>query len=155
MADTYTQIYIHLVFAVQGRRSLLIEDAQPEIFKYISGTITGLGHKSIIVNGMEDHIHIFTGMKPHQAISDLVRDIKKSSNKFINEKGFVQQKFNWQNGFGAFSYSKSHIDRVYNYILNQKEHHKKKDFRLEYLELLEEFEVEYDERYLFDFNFDE
>jgi REP element-mobilizing transposase RayT len=150
MAGAYTQLYIQVVFAVKGRENLIAKTWKDELHKYISGIITNKEQKSIIVNGMPDHIHAFIGLKPSMKISDLVRDIKNNSSNFINEKRFVRGKFSWQEGYGAFSYSHSHIEHVYNYILNQEEHHKKRSFREEYLELLNRFEIEYNEKYLFE-----
>lgn len=150
MAGTYTQIYIQLVFAVKGRQNLIPQKNKIELNKYISGIITGKGCKSIIVNGMPDHIHAFIGLKPSLSVSDLARDVKNNSSNFINDNHWIKGKFSWQSGFGAFSYSRSQIDRVYNYILNQEKHHKKKTFKEEYLELLKKFEIEFNEKYLFD-----
>lgn len=150
MPGTFSQVYIQVVFAVKGRENLISSQWGDELHKYISGIISGKGQKSIIVNGMPDHIHAFIGLKPSMAISDLVRDVKNNSSKFINERKFVKGKFAWQEGYGAFSYSHSQIDDVYKYILNQQEHHKKKTFKEEYMELLKRFEVEFDEKYLFD-----
>jgi putative transposase len=150
MPGTYSQLYIQVVFAVKGRENLIRPAWKTELYKYISGIIKGKGHKPIIVNGMPDHIHIFIGLKPAMAISDLVRDIKNNSTNFINEQNLLGKKFRWQEGFGAFTYSHSHINRVYNYILNQEMHHQKKTFRDEYMELLKKFEIDHDERYLFE-----
>jgi REP element-mobilizing transposase RayT len=150
MAGTYSQIYIQIVFAVKGRANLLKKPWRTEVFKYIAGVIREKGQKPIIVNGVSDHIHVFVGMKPSMSISDLVRDIKNNSSKFINESGFLKRKFAWQAGFGAFSYSQSAVRNVYRYIENQEAHHAKQTFKEEYLEVLERFEIEYDERYLFD-----
>lgn len=150
MAGTFSQIYIQIVFAVKGRENLIGNDWKTELHKYIAGTIKGKEQKPIIVNGMADHIHAFVGFRPAMAISDLARDIKNNSSKFINEKGFVKGKFSWQEGYGAFSYSHSQIGNVYDYILNQEAHHKKKTFKEEYLDLLKKFEIEFDEKYLFD-----
>jgi REP element-mobilizing transposase RayT len=150
MTGTYSQIYIQVVFAVKGRENLINNSWSDELNKYIAGIIKGKGHKPIIVNGVTDHIHAFIGLKPSMAISDLVRDIKNNSTNFINENGFVKKKFCWQEGYGAFSYSHSHIERVYNYILNQKEHHRKKSFKKEYLDFLKKFDVDFNERYLFE-----
>lgn len=119
MANTYSQIYIQAVFAVKGRHNLLQNPWRKEVFKFISGIIEGKGQKSIIVNGVADHVHVFIGLKPTMAISDLLRDLKNNSSKFINEQQFLQSKFEWQAGFGAFSYSQSQIEEVYKYILNQ------------------------------------
>lgn len=121
-----------------------------EVFKYMVGIIKAKNQKPIIVNGVEDHVHVFVGIKPSMNISDLVRDIKNNSSKFINEQRFLPVKFSWQEGYGVFSYSHSHIDSVYKYIANQEEHHKKKTFKEEYLDFLEKFQVAYNEKYLFD-----
>ena len=142
--------YIQVVFAVKGRQNLLLKPWRYELFKYMAGIIRNKGLKPIIVNGHTDHVHVFLSLNPANALSDLVRDIKNNSTNFINKNNFVNSKFSWQNGYGAFSYSKSHIDSVYNYILNQEEHHANKTFKEEYLELLEKFEIEYKEEYLFD-----
>ena|ERR1035437_7985065 len=150
MPGTYSQIYIQIVFAVKGRENLISNTWKDELHKYIVGIINGKGQKPIIVNGMPDHIHVFIGLKPSIAISDLVRDIKNNSSNFINEKKWVKGKFAWQEGYGAFSYSHSQIENVYNYILNQEEHHKKTIFREEYINFLKDFKVEYNEKYLFD-----
>ena len=150
MAGTYSQIYIQAVFAVKGRENLIKPDWKAELNQYISGIISKKGNKSIIVNGASDHIHAFFGLKPALAVSDILREIKNNSTNFINDKGFVRGKFSWQEGYGAFSYSKSQIPNVYDYILNQDEHHKRKTFREEYLGFLKKFEIEYDERYLFE-----
>lgn len=150
MANTYSQIYIQYVFTVKGRQNLLKKPWREDVFKYISGIITEKKQKSIIVNGVEDHVHVFVGLKASMNISDLARDLKNNSSKFINEKGYLKTKFEWQVGFGAFSYSSSHIDNVYKYIQNQEQHHKKKAFKKEFLELLKKYEIEYDDKYLFD-----
>ncbi|MBC9794631.1 IS200/IS605 family transposase [Sinomicrobium weinanense] len=150
MPGTFSQIYIQVVFAVKGRQNLIAQSWKDNLYKYISGIIKGKGQKSIIVNGMPDHIHVFIGLKPSMAISDLVRDIKNNSSKFINENKFVKGNFSWQEGYGAFSYSQSHIDNVYHYILNQEKHHKKRTFREEYIDFLKKFEIEHDEKYLFE-----
>ena len=150
MPGTFHQIYIQVVFAVKGRENLISNNWKTELHKYIAGIIKGKGHKSIIVNGMPDHIHAFVGLKPVMSISDLVRDMKNNSSNFVNDHKFVKGKFSWQDGYGAFSYSHSHIENVYNYILNQEKHHKKKTFKEEYLEFLKKFDVEYDEKYLFE-----
>jgi REP element-mobilizing transposase RayT len=149
MPGTYSQLYIQVVFAVSGRQNLIHPAWKDELHKYMSGIIQGKGQKSIIVNSMPDHIHAFIGLKPSMAISDLVRDIKNNSSNFINDHKWVEGKFAWQEGYGAFSYSRRDMGNVYNYILNQEAHHRRKSFREEYLDFLNEFEVEYDERYLF------
>jgi REP element-mobilizing transposase RayT len=151
MAGTYSQIYLQIVFAVKGRENLIAQSWKDELHKYISGIIKEKEQKPIIVNGMPDHIHAFIGLKPSMRISDLVRDIKNNSSKFMNEKGWLKGKFSCQEGYGVFSYSHSHIEQVYNYILNQEEHHRKKTFKDEYLELLKKFEIEFKEAYVFDF----
>ncbi len=136
MPGTFSQLYIQIVFAVKGRENLISESWQNELHQYLAGIVKGIGHKPIIVNGIPDHIHAFVGLKPSMAISDLVRDMKNNSTNFINKREFVQGRFCWQEGYGAFSYSHSHIENVYNYIKNQQEHHRKKSFREEYLEFL-------------------
>ncbi|MBW8361105.1 MAG: IS200/IS605 family transposase [Kaistella sp.] len=150
-AGTFSQIYIQLVFVVKGRENLLKKVFRDEVFKYMSGILKAKGQKSIIINGVEDHVHLFIGLKPSMKLSDLVRDIKNNTTNFINEKNFVKGKFAWQEGYGAFSYSQSQIEKVYQYILNQEIHHQKKSFKVEYLELLEKFKIDYKEEFLFDF----
>ncbi|MBX2934508.1 MAG: IS200/IS605 family transposase [Ferruginibacter sp.] len=150
MPGTFSQVYIQVVFAVKGRENLIGKAWKDDLHKYIAGIIKGKGHKSIIVNGMPDHIHVFIGLKPAMSISDLARDIKNNSSKWINDNKLIQGKFQWQEGYGAFSYSQSHIENVYNYILNQEEHHKVKSFREEYIDFLKKFEIEHDEKYLFE-----
>ena len=152
MAGTFSQIYIQYVFAVKGRENLISDSWGDELYKYIAGIITAKGQKSIIVNGYKDHVHVFVGLKPTMNISDLVRDIKNNSSKFINNQSWVKGKFSWQNGYGAFSYSHSQIEQVYNYILNQKAHHKKRTFKEEYIDFLKKFDIDSDEKYLFDFD---
>jgi REP element-mobilizing transposase RayT len=151
MAGAYSQIYIQLVITVNHRENLIIKPWRDELHKYIAGIINAKNQKTIIVGGVEDHVHVFFSLRPSERISDLVRDIKNNSSKFINENKLVRGKFRWQEGYGAFSYSKSAIDNVYNYILRQEQHHKKVTFRDEYLEFLKEFEIEYNEKYLFEF----
>ena len=150
MADTYTKIYVHVVFTVQGRQNLISKQHKDELYKYITGIIQNKKQKVITINGMPDHIHILIGIKPDIALSDLIRDVKANASSFINEKRWVIGKFSWQEGFGAFSYSHSQLDSVANYIKNQEEHHSRKTFREEYLELLKKFDVEYDPKYIFD-----
>jgi REP element-mobilizing transposase RayT len=152
MPGTFSQIYIQVVFAVKGRENLINRNWAPELHKYIAGIIKGKNQKPIIVNGMPDHIHAFIGLRPVMSIADLVRDIKSNSTNFINEKKFAKGKFAWQEGYGAFSYSHSQIQDVYNYILNQEAHHAKNTFKEEYMDLLRKFEIEYEEKYLFDWN---
>ena len=150
MSRTFSQIYIHVVFAVKGRQNLIGKSWKDELNRYISGIITSKKQKTIIVNGMPDHIHAFIGLKPSMAISDLVRDIKNNSSNFINKNRFVMGKFKWQEGYGSFSYSHSQIEQVYNYFLNQEQHHHKKTFKEEYIDFLNKFQVEFDEKYLFE-----
>lgn len=150
MSSTYSQIYIQIVFAVKGRQSLIQQSWEEELYKYITGIIQNKGQKMLAINGMPDHIHIFIGLKPSCCLSDLVREIKKASNVFINEKKFCPFKFEWQEGYGAFSYSHSALDNVIGYIANQKEHHRKKSFREEYVDFLKKFDVDYKEEYLFE-----
>lgn len=150
MADTYTQIYIQVVFAVKNRNALIRPSWEEQLFKYITGIIQNKQQKMLAINGMPDHIHFFIGMKPTCCLSDLVREVKKSSHDFIKEKGFTKFQFNWQEGYGAFSYSHSQLDNVIAYIGNQKQHHAKKSFKEEYVELLKKFNIEFNNAYLFD-----
>lgn len=150
MANTYTQLYIQIVFAVKGRQNLIDPAWKEHLNQYIAGIIRRKGHKPIIVNGMPDHIHIFIGLAPSISISDLVRDIKCNSSKYINEQNYAAHRFSWQEGFGAFSYARTEINRVYQYILNQEKHHRQQNFREEFTGMLEEFEIEYEEKYMFD-----
>ena len=149
MANTYTQIYLQIVFAVQGRYNLIPREKKEEIHRYISGIISRKKQKLIAINSVSDHIHIFLGMKPNIALSDLVRDIKNNSSLFINGKKWIRGKFNWQEGFGAFSYGHSQINSVVKYIQGQEIHHAKRSFKSEYIEFLKKFNIEYDERYIF------
>ncbi len=149
MANTYSQIYIHVVFAVQSRRGLIRPEFKDELQKYMTGIVTNNGQKLIAINNMPDHFHILVGLQPDMALSDLVRDIKAGSSGFINDKRWVRGKFAWQEGFGAFSYSHSQLTSVIRYIRNQEQHHQRKSFREEYLEFLKKFDVPYDERYIF------
>jgi REP element-mobilizing transposase RayT len=148
----FTQLYVQIVFAVENRQCLLRnKEYNEQIFKYISGTITRLKNKAIIVNGVEDHIHIFLGLHPAMNISDLVGAIKKSSSSFINDKNWFCGKFSWQDGYGAFTYSQSHIEKVFDYIKHQESHHQKSTFKQEYMLMLEKYGIEYDENFLFTF----
>jgi putative transposase len=149
MANTYTQIYIHVVFAVEGRQNLIQPEHNDELQKYITGIVSGQKQKLIAINNMPDHLHLLVGMKPELSLSDLVRDVKAGSSKFIKEKRWVAGRFSWQGGFGAFSYSCSQLGAVIRYIENQQKHHAKKSFREEYVELLEKFGVDYKTRYIF------
>jgi putative transposase len=150
MPGTFTQIYIQVIFAVKGRASLISLSWEEQIYKYISGIIRNKEQKLLAINGMPDHIHFLIGMRPSCTLSDLVREIKKSSNEFIKEKKFTQHKFQWQEGYGAFSYSHTELDNVIRYIQNQKQHHTTKTFREEYEKLMNDFSIEYKPEYLFD-----
>ena len=150
MADTYTQMYVHTVFAVQNRNALILPSWEEELYKYITGIVQNKGQKMLAINGTTNHIHFFIGMKPTCCLSDLVREIKKSSGAFIKEKRFTSSAFQWQEGFGAFSYSHSQLTDVIQYINNQKEHHRKQTFRDEYLAFLNAFAVEFKNEYLFE-----
>ncbi len=150
MANTYSQIYVHIVFAVKGRQNLINANIREELHKYITGIITNRDQKLLSIFCMPDHTHLLIGLKPSIIISDLVRDIKAGSSKFINDKKLIKGKFSWQEGFGVFSYSRSQIDTVIKYIQNQEKHHNKKSFKEEYIDFLEKFAVEYDEKYLFE-----
>jgi putative transposase len=151
MPNTYTQLYIHLVFAVKARQSLIHRAHKNELQKYITGIVRNKKHKMLAIENEPDHIHILVGLKPDQAISDLVKEIKASSSLWMNEQPWMPHHFNWQEGFAAFSYSRSQLDQVIAYIRNQEQHHKKQTFREEYIAKLKAFAVEHDERYLFDF----
>ena len=150
MPNTYTQLYIQIVFTVKGKQNLIAKKNREELHKYITGIITNRQQKLLAIFAMPDHIHLLVNIKPNITISDLVRDIKSNSSKFINDNKWVKGKFSWQEGFGAFSYAKSNVDNVVKYILNQEEHHKVKSFKEEYIDFLEKFNVNYDEKYLFD-----
>ncbi|MBS1586318.1 MAG: IS200/IS605 family transposase [Bacteroidetes bacterium] len=149
MANTYTQIHIQAVFAVQNRECIIDRGWKDELYKYITGIIQNNGHKMLIVNGMPDHVHILFGMRPSQSLSNLLQDIKGDSSRWINERKFLKAKFSWQEGYGAFSYGRSQVSQVIQYIERQEEHHKKKTFIEEYRAFLSAFEVPFDERYIF------
>jgi putative transposase len=150
MANTYRQIYIQVVFAVQGRQNLINPERKEELHKYITGIISRQGQKLLAIHCMPDHTHILIGLKPNMALSDLVGDIKTGSTNHINENRWVKGRFSWQEGFGAFSYSHSQLTGVIRYIQNEVEHHRQRGFQEEYVELLERFQVHYEERYLFE-----
>jgi REP element-mobilizing transposase RayT len=150
MPGTFSQIYIQVVFAVKGRNSLIDFSWEEHLYKYITGIVQNKGQKMLSINGMPDHIHFLIGMKPSCCLSDLVRETKKSSNDFIKEKRFTKFQFNWQEGFGAFSYSQRDLDNVIGYINNQKQHHKKQSFKEEYIEFLKEYQIEFKNEYLFE-----
>jgi len=145
-------MYIHLVFAVRNRENVLSKEIRPRVYEYIGGILTGLKHKPIFINGVSDHIHILFGLNPAISVSDTVHDIKRSSSLFINEKKLVQGRFSWQEGYGAFTISKSEIVNASRYIENQETHHCVESFRDEYTDILRKNEIDYDPRFLFDFS---
>lgn len=148
MSGTFSQLYIQVIFAVKGRENLIRREYREGLYEYIAGIVKGKGQKPIIINGVGDHVHLFVGVKP--SISDLVRDVKNNSSNFINSKRMVAGKFSWQEGFGAFSYGQSQVESVFQYIKNQEIHHQKRTFREEYVDMLNKFQIGYDEKYLFD-----
>lgn len=149
MANTYTQLYIQFVFAVENRRSLIRQDWEEELYQYISGIVRNNKHKMIAINGMPDHLHLFIGFHTTQSIADLMRMVKGESSEWINSRKLVVGKFKWQEGYGAFSYGRSQVEKVCQYVLNQKQHHEKKTFVEEYVQLLEIFDIPYEQRYIF------
>lgn len=151
MANTFSQIYLQFVFAVKHRQCLIAKEHKEELHKYITGLVQNREAKMLAIHCMPDHIHLFAGIKPVVFIPDFVKEIKVESNEFINSKNWINKKFNWQEGYGVFSYSHSHIDAVVKYILNQEKHHQKETFKHEYHHLLEKFEIPFEEKYLFDF----
>lgn len=152
MANTYIQIYIQIIFAVQGRQNLIAPSKREILQRYIAGIIKNNNQKLLAIYANSDHVHLLVGINSlNFKISDFVREIKANSSRFINEEKWLNGKFSWQEGYGAFSYSKSQIDKVVNYISNQEEHHKKRSFKEEYLELLNKFEIQYEEKYMFEF----
>lgn len=151
MANTYSQVNIHCVFAVKGRENLITKSFKDDLHRYMSGILKNDGSFPLAVNGWLDHVHVFFELPMTMSISDQMRVLKATSSKWINDNKLVKGKFSWQEGYGAFSYAKSQRDVVINYIKNQEEHHQKQSFKQEYLELLEKFEIPYDERYIFEF----
>ncbi|MEI9943317.1 MAG: IS200/IS605 family transposase [Chitinophagaceae bacterium] len=151
MASTFSQIYLQFVFAVKGRQSLIRKENKEELHKYITALVQNRKAKMLAIHCMPDHTHIFVGFKPNVLIADFVKEIKVESNAFINNKKWIQGKFNWQEEYGVFSYSHSHIDSVVKYVLNQESHHHRKTFQQEYHELLEKFQISFEDKYLFDF----
>ena len=151
MADVFSQIYIQVVFAVKNRQALILPEWETNLYQYTTGIIQNRGNKLLAIGGMPDHIHIFIGMKPAENLSDLVREIKKATNAYVKEQQFSKFDFAWQEGYGAFSYSRSHIDAVCKYVLNQKEHHKKRTFEEEFLKMLHDFDIEIGKKMMFDF----
>jgi putative transposase len=149
MSNTYTQLYIHCVFAVKYREAIIQPEFEDRLHKYITGIVQNNGHKLLAINSMPDHLHFFVGLNPKQSISDMLRLVKGDSSEFVNKEGFTKRKFHWQDGYGAFSNSRSQIDSVVKYIMNQKLHHSKKTFREEYLDILKDYAVEFDEKYIF------
>jgi putative transposase len=150
MANTYYQVYIQAVFAVKYREALITKECKSKILSLIGNLINETGCKTIIVNGTEDHVHCFLGLKPTVSISELMKVIKGKSSKYINDHQLTKFRFEWQEGYGVFSYSQSHIDAVYKYIQNQEEHHKRQNFQDEYLSFLDKFKIPFDERYVFE-----
>ena len=148
MANTYTQIHLQFIFAVKYREGLINSAWKDQLYKYITGIVQNHKHKLLSINGMPDHVHLLIGMRPTQSVSELMQQVKGDSSKWINEKKYVKGKFEWQEGYGAFSYGKSQVPNVISYIQNQEEHHRKKTFVEEYIEFLKKFEIEYDERYI-------
>jgi putative transposase len=151
MSNTYSQIYLQFVFAVKYRQSLIPKEHKVELHKYITALVQNRKAKMIAVHCMPDHAHLFVGYKPSVLISDFVKEIKVESNEFLNSKAWMKSRFSWQDGYGVFSYSHSHIDRVAKYIMNQEQHHKKKTFRDEYLKYLDNFQISFEDKYLFEF----
>ena len=149
MPNTYTQIHIQCVMAVKYRASLIQPAWKEHLHKYITGIVQNHGHKMIAINSMPDHLHLFIGFRPNQSLSDLMRLVKGESSEWINKQQLMPAVFRWQEGYGAFSYSRSHVQTVKDYVMNQEEHHRKRSFLEEYQQFLEQFEIEYDERYIF------
>lgn len=149
MPNTYTQLILQFVFAVEHRKALIHEEIRERVEKYLTGIAQNKGHKLLAIYCLPDHCHLVTGVNPNQSISDFARDLKSNSAKWINNEKLLPFKFQWQEGHGCFSYSRSQLDKVVNYVLNQPEHHMKKTFKEEYHEFLDKFQIEYDERYLF------
>ena len=149
MSNTYTQIHIQCVAAVKYRKALIATEWKEQLHKYITGIVQKNGHKMIAINSMPDHLHFMFGYRPSQSLSDLMQFVKGDSSEWLNDNRISKWNFRWQGGYGAFSYSKSQIPIIANYIHNQEEHHRKKTFLEEYEELLNEFEIEYDQRFIF------
>ncbi len=149
MANTFTQIHIHVVFSVQNRISLINERWQEQLYRYITAIIQKHGHKVLVIGGMSDHIHILFGFRPTQSLSNLMQELKRDSSEWINQNKFTLGRFSWQEGYGAFSYSKSQLPSVMNYIQTQQEHHSKQTFIEEYQKILNEWDIDYEKRYIF------
>lgn len=150
MANTYTQLYVHVIIAVRGRANLISVKWKEKLFQYITGIITNKNQKMMVINGMPDHVHMLVGLKPECNLSDLIRDVKSNSSRWINEQNFVKGKFEWQTGFGAFSLGQSQIKMAVSYILNQEQHHLNKTFKEEYTALLNAYQIEYNSEYIFE-----
>ena len=150
MANTYSQVYLQFIFAVKGRQNLIPQMHNEELHKYITGIVQNRKQKLIAINNVADHLHMLVGFDTTMSMADFMEEVKSISSKFINEKGWIKGRFEWQRGYGVFSYSKSQLDNVVRYIMNQQEHHRKSTFKEEYLGFLKKFEVEYNEKYLFD-----
>jgi REP element-mobilizing transposase RayT len=151
MPNTYTQLHVQIVFAVKGRQNLIRSQHRSVLHQYITSVLQNDGHKLLAIFCMPDHLHFLIGLNPAIAISEMVLDVKRASTNFINEQNLIASHFNWQKGYGAFAYTKSHVPRVIEYILNQEQHHRKTTFKEEYISFLERYEIEYDEKYLFEF----
>jgi len=151
MANTYTQLNIHVIFVVKGRENVLSDNIRPALFSYISGILKNTGQYPLAVNGYKDHVHVFFEMQPSKSLSDIVRIVKSNSSKWMNENNLMVGKFNWQEGYGGFSYSRSQRNSLIKYILNQEEHHRRRTFKEEYLDMLRNFEISYNEQYIFEF----
>jgi putative transposase len=150
MANTYSQVYLQFIFAVKGRDSLISQSHNDELQKYITGIVQNRNQKMLAINNVPDHLHLLVCFGTTISISDFMEEVKSISSKFINEKRWIRGKFEWQRGYGVFSYSRSQVDSVINYIIDQQEHHKKKTFKEEYLEFLQKFDISYDDKYLFE-----
>ena len=151
MADVFHQLYIQVVFAVKNRQSLIDSTWEESLYKYATGVVQQRGHKLLAIGGMPDHIHVFIGLKPSESLSDLVRELKKSTQAYVSERGFTPYQFRWQSGYGAFSYSRSQIDTVCKYVLNQKAHHRKTTFQDEFIAMIKEFEIDTGKKISFDY----
>ena len=151
MADVFHQLYIQVVFAVKNRQSLIDSTWEEKLYKYATGVVQQRGHKLLAIGGMPDHIHVFIGLKPSESLSDLVRELKKSTQAFVSDSGFTSYQFRWQSGYGAFSYSRSQIDTVCKYVLNQKAHHRKTTFQDEFIAMINEFEIDTGKKDSFDY----
>jgi len=151
LANTFSQIYIQTVFAVSNRQSLIKPEFKEDLYKFVSGIVRNQGQKLIAINGVADHVHILIGLRPAMALADLVQEIKADSTNFINKNRWVRGRFNWQEGYGAFSYGHSRLDTIIRYIQNQEKHHKRRSFKNEYLTLLRKFDIAFEDKYVFDF----